>query len=375
MNLYGTLGLERGASTEQVRDAYKGLVKKAHPDRGGDAEKFKQIQKAYEVLSDDGKKAYYDQTGQIPGEDGGGGGGGQGHPFGFGGVGGGIPVDIGNIFNMFGMPPGGIPPGRRKKQGKAPSRITHIPLTLKDYYNGRAFLVQLEKQKFCKDCKGDGSTLMKSCAGCNGSGMKKQIIQMGPFMMENSGPCDMCGGQGKQKGDSCWTCKGSGFTKEEKGLHVRIEPGMAAGNTITFTGESSDTQDYAEAGDVIIELQAADEQSPWERKGDDLHTKVRITYGQSLVGYAVRIASHPGYTGPVVFGIPPGTVNNEVISVKGYGMPKRGTSEKGNAVLTVEVLKPSASEYESLMKARELLINLFQVSAPIKQDGDHFIAN
>jgi DnaJ-class molecular chaperone len=368
MNLYAILGVSRESNAQQIRDAYKVLVRKEHPDKGGDAEKFKKIQKAYDVLSDDGKRMHYDQTGQLPdeGQDNGQMHGGMqgGMPFGFGQ---GIPMNVGNIFNMF----NGMPQQRRRREGKAPPRVSHIPLTLRDFYNGRSFQIQLERQRFCKDCKGDGSTTMKTCAGCNGIGAKKQMIQMGPFMMENNTVCELCNGSGKQKGDNCWTCKGSCFVKEEKTLEIRIEPGMGNGNTIVFNGESSDTSDYAEAGDVVIELQSADETTPWNRKGDDLHTTVKISFSESLVGCSVRISNHPGYDSSVVFTILPGVINGEAVTVKGYGMPKRGSSIKGNAILTVSINKPSSLEQENLVKARELLTNLFQVSQLVKQEGDH----
>jgi molecular chaperone DnaJ len=368
MNLYEILGLTKNASGEQIRDAYKKLVRKEHPDKGGDAEKFKKIQKAYDILGDDGKRSYYDQTGEVPGDAPEGGGmnmGGMhmgGMPFGMPGM----P----DIFNMFGQMAG---QRNKKRVGKAPPRVTHIPLSLRDYYQGRLFQIQLERNKFCKDCKGEGSTTLKSCAGCNGSGSRKQMIQMGPFIMENHGPCEMCTGSGKQKGDSCWTCKGACFTKEEKKLQVRIEEGMMPGHNVVFSGESSDTPDYTEAGDVVIELQAADENIPWSRKGDDLHASAQITYSESLVGSTVRIGGHPGYEGSVVFPIGPGTINGEHVHFKGYGMPKRGLSVKGDAVLTINVVKPNSTELKSLLQARELLVNLFQVKSNERFDGDHYV--
>jgi len=361
MNLYESLGLTKNASSEQIRDAYKNLVRKEHPDKGGDAEKFKKIQKAYDILKDENKRSVYDQTGSV-GEDGGNGGnGGNGGMHGMHGM-----PDIFNMFNLH-------PQRNRKRVGKAPPRVTHIPLTLRDYYHGRLFHVQLERNKFCKDCKGEGSTTLKSCAGCNGSGSRRQVIQMGPFMMENHGPCDLCGGSGKQKGDSCWTCKGACFTKEEKKLQVRIEEGMMPGQTVIFSGESSDTPDYTEAGDVVIELQAADENGSWLRKGDDLHASVQITYSESLVGSTVRIGGHPGYDGFVVFCVGAGTINGEQIAFKGYGMPKRGMGVKGDAVLTINVAKPTDDEVESLLKTRDLLVNLFQVKGAGRFDGDHYV--
>jgi DnaJ-class molecular chaperone len=381
MNLYDVLRIPKGANSQQIREAYKTLVKTEHPDKGGDAERFKAVQKAYDVLKDDEKKAYYDRTGQILGEQGSDGS--QPHggmPFGFGGMNGmhgmphGIPVDIGNLFGMFGASgPGGGP--RKKRPGKAPPRVSYIPLTLKDYYQGRLFRIQLERQKFCKDCKGDGSTSMKSCSGCKGSGQRVQMVQMGPFMMQNQGICDMCGGHGKQKGDNCWTCKGQGVTKEEKSLDVRIEAGSIAGNTIVFPGESSDSHDYAESGDVVIELQAADEDIPWTRVGDDLYATVTISYSESLLGTRIRLLSHPGYDVGVSFSIPPGVLNTETLQFTGYGMPKKGSggSVKGNAVITVHVSKPSEHERMCLQQSADALRGLFAPVERESQQSDHIV--
>jgi DnaJ-class molecular chaperone len=148
---------------------------------------------------------------------------------------------------------------------------------------------------------------------------------------------------------------------------------MMPGQTVIFSGESSDTPDYTEAGDVVIELQAADENGPWLRKGDDLHASAQITYSDSLVGSTVRIGGHPGYEGFVVFSVGPGTINGEQIVFKGYGMPKRGLGVKGDAVLTINVAKPNGDELKSLLQTRDLLVNLFQVKGVGRVDGDHYV--
>jgi DnaJ-class molecular chaperone len=164
-DLYSALELPKGADSSEIRKAYLRLSRTHHPDKvPADQkevaeEKFKKIAQAYEVLSDDSKKSFYDQTGQIPGE--GGGGPPPGHPF--GGMPGmpfgmpGMPFDMNDLFGMFhgGRPSG--PGGHQSRQpGKAPARKTQIPLTLKDFYNGRTLQIKLERQRFCGSCKGEG---------------------------------------------------------------------------------------------------------------------------------------------------------------------------------------------------------------------------
>jgi molecular chaperone DnaJ len=376
MNPYEVLKLQRGATSQQIRESYKTLVRTEHPDKGGDAESFKRIQKAYEILKDESKRSFYDATGQIPGDNassapqdmpfqGGVGG------FPFGGMGG-IPVDIHNLFGMFNNGASRTRP-RTKKQGKAPPRATQIALTLKDFFYGKTIGIQLERQRFCKDCKGEGSTSMRECEDCKGSGTKTQVVQMGPFMMQNQGPCDKCNGGGKQKGDACWGCKGSGMIKEEKKLETRIEPGMAPGETIVFAGESSDTHEYTLAGDVLIELQEAEEDNVWERKGDDLCIAVEISWSESIVGCSVRIEGHPGFSEACVFPIPPCSRNGDVVVVKGYGMPKKGSSVRGNALLTVQVKEATSSEKVASISNRKQLTEMFQVVDRESFSTDHVV--
>ncbi len=375
MNLYETLNLPRGANAQQIRDAYKTLVRTAHPDKGGNAEQFKKIQKAYDVLRDDSKRQYYDMTGEVPGESGdGGGGGGMSAGMQFPFPGGGIPVDIHNLFGMFGGGRGGGVGPKKKKQGKAPPRVSHIALNLRDFYHGRSFRMQLERQRFCKDCKGDGSTSMKQCEDCHGSGTKVSMVQIGPMVLQNQGPCDKCNGAGRQKGDQCWTCKGGGLSKEEKTLEIRVEPGMAPGMTIVFSGESSDSPDYTEPGDVVLELQEADEESPWQRLGDDLQTRITLSYSESICGTTVRISSHPGFDAGVVFRIPAGVLHTEQLRYKGYGMPRRGGKGTGDAILVIQSTKPSVAERDILEKGTlDQLRTTMSRESKIQSDKDHVV--
>lgn len=378
-DLYSTLELPRGADSSEIRKQYLKLSRIHHPDKASAEdkttaeEKFKKISHAYEILSDDSKKAFYDQTGQVPGDNGGGPP--PGHPFGGmhgmpgmpGMPGFGMPFDMNNLFGMFGggMPRGG-PPQKTREVGKAPSRKTQIPLTLKDFYYGRNIKIHLDRNRFCGGCKGEGSTTVRSCIDCNGSGTKTQIIQMGPMIINNTGPCASCQGAGKTRGDPCGQCSGSKFTKQDKDLDLNIQKGMKSGDVIVFPGESSNVEEYTEAGDVQVELVTADEDHGWERIGDTLKYKVGLTLGEALCGKVIKIDGHPAYEAGLFVEIPSGVQNRQDIMVDGCGMPHHGSQGFGDAILSLSVVL-TKEERAILESQKETLQGLFSIH---KSDHD-----
>ena len=368
-DLYKELEVSRGADTDEIRKQYLKLSRTWHPDRQPPenkdtaTEKFQRIGRAYEILSDEGKRSIYDQTGQIPGEGGGGtqGGMGGGMPFGFGG---GIPFPfpMNDLFGMFGGRggPGGSRGGGRNP-GKAPARKTQIPLTLKDFYFGRTLQMRLDRKRFCGSCKGEGCTNQKVCGDCGGQGIKIQMIQMGPMMMQNHGPCMPCRGSGKTRGDSCKQCSSSKFIKQDKILELIVNPGMKAGETIVFSGESSHEEEYAEPGDVVVELVQADEDHEWERAGDTLKHRITLTLGEALCGKRIRLDNHPGFEGGMFIDIPSGVQNRQDIFVEGCGMPRLAGGGYGDVILHVTVMA-SSDERKVLEQNKEVLRNLFTVA-------------
>jgi DnaJ family protein A protein 2 len=360
-DLYGILELPRGADSNEIRKQYLKLSRQYHPDKVSNEmkavseEKFKAISEAYEILSDDQKKSFYDQTGQVPGEGGGGprGGGPGGMPF---------PFDINQMFGMFGQGGGGQKMQRGRRPGKAPARKTQISLSLKDFYYGRTLHIHLERNRFCVACKGEGCVSTTSCSDCNGQGVRRQIIQMGPMIMENTGPCVRCSGSGRLRGDSCGPCSGSKFIKQDKNLQLVIKKGMKPGETILFAGESSNIEEFTEAGDVIVELQAADEESSFVREGATLKASVTVTLGQSLCGTKIVFKDHPGYAGGIILELGPGTQNKSVLVFNGLGMPlDDGFGELHLTVLVksskeeLEVLKNNLSYFQGLFVLPEVV--------------------
>lgn len=359
MDLYNILGIDKNADERAVKKAYFDLAKRHHPDKGGDVEEFKKIQKAYDVLGTVESRQFYDQTGQIPGENG-------ASDMSAEMFQGGFPFDLGGIFgNMFGMPgmqqrrPGGPPSSRRK--GKAPPKIHEINLTLHDYYHGRTLKINFERQRFCVDCKGDGYTSFTSCTECNGSGSITRQMMMGPGMaMMSTSPCGSCQGSGQKNGPKCWSCNGKCFTNENKSLDVVIEPGMKAGDKLYFANECSDTQEYAQAGDVHILLCDADNETPWTRDGIHLRATHTVNLKDSLLGSKHTLHQHPGFKDGFEFEIPPGSTNMTQIHIKDSGMPLRGNlgNLKGEAIITLRVIVEE-KEFNAITNNQQLLKSIF----------------
>jgi DnaJ-class molecular chaperone len=339
-DLYGTLGVERGASAADIKKAYMRLAKTEHPDKGGDEEKFKTVVKAYEVLSDDEKRQFYDQTGQIPGE-----GGvpeeaasaGGGMPFPFGGMGG-FSMNMADLFGMFGGGGPGGGPRRQQQGGKEPPKTIKIPVSLAQFYNGHTFGVGFDRQRFCKGCKGMGADKTEDCGVCNGSGVRTRILQMGPgMMMQSQGPCDVCSGKGRKLTGTCGQCKGVAKFREEKKLEVHIKPGMSAGETIVFPGVCSDTHEYSEAGDAHIVLEDAEDPHGWSRQGDNLEKVLQLTLTDALLGTTVHLEGHPRSPAGMYVDIPAGLTNGEIYTVDGEGMPVKNSTRRGVMRLKIHI--------------------------------------
>lgn len=290
---YDTLGVSPDATEAQLKSAYRKGALKHHPDKNAHdpqaAEKFKEISHAYETLSDAQKRQIYDQYGEEGLEQGGMGGGGGGMAaedlfaqfFGGGGGGG------GGFGGMFGGMGGGRDPGPKKAR-----TIHHVhKVSLEDIYRGKVSKLALQKSIICPKCEGRGGKegAVKTCAGCQGQGMKTMMRQMGPMIQRFQTVCPDCNGEGEtvREKDKCKQCNAKKTVVERKVLHVHVDRGVQTGTKIDFRGEG-DQMPGVQPGDVQFEI----EQKPhprFQRKGDDLFYHAEVDLLTALAGGAIYI--------------------------------------------------------------------------------------
>ena len=236
---YELIGVEKTATPDEIKKAFRKKALREHPDKGGDPEKFKEVTVAYEVLSDPEKRKIYDKYGEEGLERGGGGG---GH---------------GDLFDM--MFGGGR--GRGGPQGKPKVKpiARQIEVTLEDMYNGKQLKLNVERQRLCGGCNGVGGSdpsAVRQCGTCGGKGVQRVMVQLGPGMYSQSHrECEDCDGQGEliDAKKRCQKCKGKKVAKEDKELTVDVEKGMTHGEKITLHGQGHEVPE-AEAGDLIIQI-------------------------------------------------------------------------------------------------------------------------
>jgi DnaJ-class molecular chaperone len=360
-DLYKILRLDKNASLEEIRRSYKDLSKIHHPDKGGDEEMFKKVNRAAEILSDPEKRQTYDLTGST--QEGGGGGASfpGGFPFPFNPFGGGIHmnVDIHDLFgNMFGGGSRGGPQ-RKVRKAKGSHKTQELPLSLHDFYHGKQIHIELGRQVFCDICNGDGCKNWKTCEQCKGAGVKETMIQMGPGMMAvNRGPCMACQGEGRSKGASCTGCEQKGLVSQPKVIEVNVKPGASAGDILTFEGMCSDEIGYEKPGDLLFRLVEADEELDVKREGMNLRTRFTISLSESLLGCKRDIKNHPAHKDGYTIDIHVGIQSGETMRVKGKGMPGPSGPEGGDLLVTITVVA-SESEKKSLESHKAILQSIF----------------
>lgn len=296
-DLYGLLGLQKNASADEVKKAYRKEALVKHPDRGGNKEEFQKMQAAYEVLSDPDKRAHYDATGQVMQESGSPGPGPGGMPdlaAMFGGMfsGGGFPGGMPFPFFNGGGP--GFPGGTSGpiKAARGPNKIHEIGLSLADVYHGKTFTLNMKRETLCGRCAGRGGTRVENCGACSGRGFRMRGIQMGPIMTMSQEACAACGQSGQKVLDECGECHGKKTQERESVLDVRVEPGMQDGDRITFAGQCSESPQFERPGDVILVVRVADSDE-WIRRDADLVYTVEFTLAEMLLGWKRTVVGHP----------------------------------------------------------------------------------
>ena len=344
---YEVLGVNKGASDDEIKKAYRQAAKKYHPDlHPGDKEaeeKFKEVNEAYEVLSDKEKKARYDQFGHA-GVDPNYGAGGAGSPFG-------QDIDFGDIFSSFF---GGFG-GRRSANPNAPRRgsdiETQLYISFEEAAKGCKKTVQYQAVSTCKDCNGTGAqkgTTPKTCTVCGGRG-QVTINQRTPFgAVQTSRPCDACRGRGKIIETPCRTCNGRGQVRRKKTVEVNIPAGINDDQVLNVAGHGNSGTNGGPAGDLHVYI-GIRPHPIFERRGDDVWCDLPITFTQAALGATVTV---PTLDGKASYDIHEGTQPGDVFKLKGKGIQHLGSKGRGDQYVKVviEVPKNLNSKQKQLIR-------------------------
>ncbi|WP_049260777.1 molecular chaperone DnaJ [Neisseria bacilliformis] len=330
---YQTLGVSRSAGDDEIKKAYRKLAMKYHPDRNpGDKaaeEKFKDVQKAYDTLSDKEKRAMYDQIGHAAFEQGAGAGGFGG---GFGGFGGAQGFDFSDIFSqMFGGGGGGA----RQQDYRGADLQYAVEITLEEAARGTRRRITIPTHEECGVCHGSGAkpgTTASTCATCRGSGTVH--IRQAIFQMQQT--CPACHGSGKEIRDPCVKCRGEGRVKTAKTVEVNIPAGIDDGQRIRLSGEGEPGRNGAPSGDlyVVVHVKA---HKIFERNGLDLHCELPVSFTVAALGGEVEV---PTLEGKVKLTIPKETQTGRRMRVKGKGIKSLRSSATGDLYCHVLVETP-----------------------------------
>ena len=329
---YEVLDVDKNASSSDLKNAFRRLARKYHPDRSTepDAEdRFKELQEAYAVLSDDQKRAHYDRYGHD---------GPQGNPF--GGFGGGFNINFDDILggDFFSTLFGGGSRRRRSRQGG--DILLRHSINLEDVLNGTEQEVVLDLPEPCSSCEGTGAEGgdLVPCQRCSGSGQLRVRQQVGPFIQESVQPCDACIGRGRVADRPCVDCSGRGTELKANTLRFHVPEGAESGTRLRMRGKGEPApQGMGEPGDLLIELEV--EAHPWfERSGSDLIMSLPLGYGQLLLGTSVTLDHIDGK--PLVINIPAHSNSGETIEVKKRGLPRQRGSGRGDVVVLLKLHMP-----------------------------------
>jgi len=359
---YEVLGVDRDASKQDIRRAYRRLARKYHPDvnkeEGAEA-KFIEANEAYEVLSDDQKRAQYDQFGHA---------GAQGQ--GFSGFGGGASdfSGFGDIFDMFFGGGAG-----RSRDPNAPQQGADLQYTMtlefEEAIFGKETEITIPKEENCDTCKGSGAkpgTKANTCSHCHGSG-QLNLEQDTPFgRVVNRRVCHHCQGSGKVIPEKCHTCGGSGQVKKHSKIQISIPAGIDEGQQIRISGKGEPGKNGGPSGDlyVVVHIKPHDY---FEREGDNIYCDLPLTFTQAALGDEVEV---PTVHGKVKLKIPAGTQTGKVFRLRGKGVPNVHGRGHGDQHIQVKVITPT----HLTKRQKELLREFNDIGGhgPLEEDDSFF---
>jgi molecular chaperone DnaJ len=351
---YHILGVTKGAGPEEIKRAFHKLAHQYHPDKaGGNEEKFKEINEAYQVLSDPQKRAQYDQFGSAAFEQGGFGAGAQGFSgFDFSGFSG--PEDLGDLFgDMFGF--GGGARGSRSRRARGADIQVDVDLDFHEAVFGGEKEMSVTKFSSCRRCGGSGGepgTDVKTCGTCGGSGVivRAQRTILGTVQSRHT--CPDCAGEGSIPSKPCSSCAGEGVEKQRKTLIVSIPSGVEDGNTLRLRKEG-ETVKGGSSGDLFVRLHVRPHKH-FHKEGNTIYSKRSIGFTQAALGDKIEVETVDGV---VTLTIPAGTSSGTQFRLRGKGVPMR--SGRGDHIVEVSVLTP-----KKLSKEQKQFLEMLNLREP-----------
>ena len=353
---YEVLGVSKGASDDEIKKAYRKLAKKYHPDMNpGDKEaeaKFKEVNEAYSVLSDEQKRARYDQFGHA-GVDPNYGAGGPGGPFGGFDMG---DIDLGDIFGSFfgGGGFGGFGGGGARRNGpqKGESLRANLTITFEEAAFGCEKEINLNRTEECDECHGSGcqpGTTAETCPDCRGTGVVRVQQRTGGFAFSSTAACTRCRGTGKIIHSPCKSCGGSGSVKKSKRITVTIPAGIDDGQAVSLRGQGNAGKNGGPAGDLIVGVRVKPHPQ-FRRDGTTVLYEQPVSFFQAAMGAELEI---PTIDGKVKYTLPAGTQTGTTFRLRGKGIPELRGRGRGDQYVTIRVQVPTSlnSEQKEALRA------------------------
>lgn len=349
---YEVLGVSRSATKDEIKKAYRRLSKKYHPDLNkepGADEKFKEIQEAYEVLSDDSKRSHYDQFGHTDPNQGFGGGGFSG---GFGG--------FEDIFETF------FGGGMRRRDPNAPREGNDLQYTMtldfEEAVFGKTADIEIPREENCDTCLGTGAkpgTKPETCSTCHGTGQisVEQNTLFGRIV--NRRTCNVCGGTGKQIKHKCRTCGGTGRVKKRRKINVKIPAGIDDGQQLRVAGQGEPGINGGPPGDLYIVFRVRPHEF-FQRDGDDIYCEMPITFAQAALGDEIEV---PTVHGKVRLKVPAGTQTGTKFRLRDKGVPNVRGNGIGDQHVIIRVVTPT----NLTERQKQLLQEFAEISGKVPQ--------